>query len=69
MDDILEVMDSTLGELGVVTANRKLWHGLVHEVTNSRNRLNKQTTKYTHISITIPFKVLMKYQIKTDVPM
>ena len=41
MDDILEVMDSTLGELGVATADRKLWRGLVHEATKSWKRLNK----------------------------
>uniref|UniRef100_A0A803T5B0 ribonuclease H n=1 Tax=Anolis carolinensis TaxID=28377 RepID=A0A803T5B0_ANOCA len=41
MDGILEVTSSTLKELGAVTADRKLWRGLVHEVTKSRKRLNE----------------------------
>uniref|UniRef100_A0A803TW69 Reverse transcriptase domain-containing protein n=1 Tax=Anolis carolinensis TaxID=28377 RepID=A0A803TW69_ANOCA len=40
MDGILEVTSLTLKELGAVTADRELWRGLVHEVTNSRRRLN-----------------------------
>uniref|UniRef100_A0A803TG83 ribonuclease H n=1 Tax=Anolis carolinensis TaxID=28377 RepID=A0A803TG83_ANOCA len=41
MDGILEVTGLTLKELGTVTADRELWRGLVHEVTNSRKRLNE----------------------------
>ncbi|XP_062826198.1 receptor expression-enhancing protein 2 isoform X1 [Anolis carolinensis] len=36
MDGILEVTGLTLKELGVATADSKLWHGLIHEVTKSR---------------------------------
>uniref|UniRef100_A0A803TQ47 ribonuclease H n=1 Tax=Anolis carolinensis TaxID=28377 RepID=A0A803TQ47_ANOCA len=40
MDGILEVTELTLKELGAVTADRELRHGLVHEITKSRRQLN-----------------------------
>ncbi|KAG9461288.1 hypothetical protein GDO78_017400 [Eleutherodactylus coqui] len=41
LNDILQVTDWTLVEFWVVTVDRKLRHGLVHEVKKSRKQLNE----------------------------
>uniref|UniRef100_A0A803T9X3 ribonuclease H n=1 Tax=Anolis carolinensis TaxID=28377 RepID=A0A803T9X3_ANOCA len=41
MDGILEVTGMNLKELGAATADRKLWRGLVHEVTKSQKQLTE----------------------------
>uniref|UniRef100_A0A803TRD7 Reverse transcriptase domain-containing protein n=1 Tax=Anolis carolinensis TaxID=28377 RepID=A0A803TRD7_ANOCA len=40
MDGIREMTGLTLKELGEATADRDLWRGMVHEITNSRKRLS-----------------------------